>query len=149
MRQDRAPGVVVPEERVEPVLHNLLSAVGQRVGPGAQPPAQSLGRFDDDDPDSAFGERDRGADACHPGSDDDGLRAGRCFAGQPGVGHDQSSWAHPEGSGAAAERGHRGLAREWAKGSATEPMIRPPANADPGNPKNARWASTEDAYTHR
>ena len=103
--QDRPPGVVVPEERVEAVLDDLVGAVRQRVRPGAEPAAEGRRGLQQGDRDPALGEHHGRADPGDPAADDDGLGAVRHGAGPTGVGGDDGAGPHPQGRGAGGERG--------------------------------------------
>ena len=67
--QQRAPGVVLPEEAVEAVLDPLRRAVGEPPRPGAEPAAEVVGGLQQRDPHAALGEHDGGGDAGDPAAD--------------------------------------------------------------------------------
>ena len=75
--QHRPPRVVVPEERVEAVLDDLVGPVRQRVRPGAEPAAEGRRGLQQGDRDPALGEHHGRADPGDPAADDDGLGAVR------------------------------------------------------------------------
>src|SRR4051794_22504096 len=103
--QHVAPGVVVPEERMEAVLDDLVRAVRQRVRPRPEAPAERGCGFEQGDGDPPLRQHDRRADPGDPSADDDGLGAVRGRARQPRVCGDDDARPHPQRRGAGAERG--------------------------------------------
>ena len=113
--QDGPPRVVVPEERVEPVLDDLRGAVGQGVRPRAEPAAERRRRLQQRDGHAAFGQHHRGAHAGDAAADHHGLGAGR-------HGRRDGGDRRPPGAGAACA-----VARRALSGPPADPTVAQPS----------------------
>ncbi len=142
--QHVAPRVVVPEEGVEAVLDDLVRAVGQRVRPGTEPPAQRRRRLQQRDGHPPLGQHHRGADPGDPPADDDGLGPVRDGARQPRVGGDDDARAHAQRRGAGGEGGGAEHAVE-PRCASTAPRPDPAGSDAPkGHIRCTRHASAEE-----
>ena len=121
------------------MLDDLVGAVGQRVRPGPEPPAEGRRGLQQRDGDPALGQHHRRADPGDPAAHHDGLGPGRDGAGEPRVGGDERC----AGACAAARRGRRGRGAEHV----VEPRCaRPAPRPDPAAaPMQRKRLSCTDA----